>query len=1338
MELFKETKSMMFYQPGKPIKLPVKSLLAGFLLMASTVTWADVVTCGLSGPDTLVAQTEGNDLEVTGNVCTVKAGVYNFHNVNIFNGGTLAFEDAVIDFWAESILVENEGSLTAGSTAAPIGTKGGVLTIHLYGADQLVPPLSDYQIGAAVKKGNAGIVCKTAGKLCGVPAAIWNSNVGIPVGDGNYPDSVKSDLPGDVRDYFYAYTPLPFDDGETNGEIGYFGRKVLAVSYGGSLQLFGKKGASYAESSACDVADPAQSCTSWGRLGVVIPRGKQSTGSETQIGLNPHDTQLKIDRLVDWEVNDQIVVTTTDYLPGHSEEFTITGIDGQNIQFNSTEPDGGARYLHDGHRHDLSAIPERLGITRKNAETRAAVALLTRSIRIVSEGDGFAPGAQDNFPPERGNFFGGHTVIRQGIKTYQVQGVEFKRLGQGGRMGHYPIHFHTVRKAPANTFVKDSSINESMTRWITLHATQGVLLARNVGYKSIGHGYFQEDGTEIDNRLYSNLGIFARAAVDNIQNPRKVPGIFSQQQQDAAGTLSFDTSGTLTRVQSDVANPSVFWITNTWNDYQYNMAAGAGTCGACYWPIPAVIGGSSVNQRWDSYASLQRNISNVGTSPFQRFEGNYCSTAMNSLNTSGDTSSCHGLSLESTDSNPALVPIANPLIPLPAKPPQAPTPWFQSTYFPRVSSGTFKTGTRCDAHSPGARVTTDSSGEVEVDCTFVPPCSNQGDGVSDHCMVNIIDRYTSSFHWAETNFGAIWLRGSQWYLVLNSVVTDVQNGGLSMVTGGDYTGSSAINGHWALVRKSVFIGSTDPDNPYSSNGGPFVPGGLECEGNAGNNCLSVDEGINIQLSNFGMNQRLFNIYDGPTFQDSNAYMDIYTRPIDDCQLNTAAGYSQSCFNSSSMYGRVLGLPADEDGQCYMPNAAIGWKQPNGFYYPPAFHSFNLYFDEVDIRHFVLEPLFTPGTLDQDNDLVSMRYCTRSPDMFSASFTDVDRQTVLNDDDGSLTGLAETISVNEDPFFNAPVEAKECRSGSPASAKTSPYDYVTTVMYPECAITTGQKDPAAEKCSAPAQWSRPCSNSNCYGVPLYRQFLTEAESKIKPLPDPHIRMMGSSLYQRSNLTVNHGKFYIDTTISAEKQNKEHINTFTAGETYYLFLLFAKADTDQTYQLYVGKNAGDSFLADNVNMTRVNPKGVPFSFEKESWPTQWERSYDPASGILSVRLKLSDIQPEIDQAKETQCLPSSVCKYENKQCVTSLQPNDYLYQEFVDGKICENALLAVDCPAGGCYGFSVTMPDTFSTDLPVDPRPASELFSADPNFNWNVDWQFGSADIAGDCGNPPTEF
>ena len=44
-----------------------------------------------------------------------------------------------------------------------------------------------------------------------------------------------------MSDYFYQYQPLEYDDGGTIK--GFFGYKVLAVGFGGTLQLFGKKGA---------------------------------------------------------------------------------------------------------------------------------------------------------------------------------------------------------------------------------------------------------------------------------------------------------------------------------------------------------------------------------------------------------------------------------------------------------------------------------------------------------------------------------------------------------------------------------------------------------------------------------------------------------------------------------------------------------------------------------------------------------------------------------------------------------------------------------------------------------------------------------------------------------------------------------------------------------------------------------------------------------------------------------------------------------------------------------------------------------------------------------------
>ena len=114
----------------------------------------------------------------------------------------------------------------------------------------------------------------------------------------------------------------------------------------------------------------------------------------------------------------------------------------------------------------------------------------------------------------------------------------------------------------------------------------------------------------------------------------------------------------------------------------------------------------------------------------------------------------------------------------------------------------------------------------------------------------------------------------------------------------------------------------------------------------------------------------------------------------------------NCANSVySQAGKMLGMPYDPVNKvCYLPNAAIAWKQPNGFYYPPAFHSGQPFFNNVDIRHFVIEPLFKrTGLFVSDPVQSKIRYCTYDPSMFTG-FTDIDRQTELNDDDGTLTGL----------------------------------------------------------------------------------------------------------------------------------------------------------------------------------------------------------------------------------------------------------------------------------------------------------------------------------------------
>ena len=439
------------------------------------------------------------------------------------------------------------------------------------------------------------------------------------------------------------------------------------------------------------------------------------------------------------------------------------------------------------------------------------------------------------FPSGPGQYFGGHTMVRQGFKAYQMQGVEFYQLGQGGRIGHYPVHFHMVRSTPNNTFVKDCSIHDSMTRWITLHATDGVLLARNVGYMSIGHGYYIEDGTETNNKLYSNIGILARAAVDNVQNPRKVPGILSAAFNDHQHNSPY---------HSDSETPTVFWIMNGWNDFQYNFAAGAGACGVCYWLVPGYNSGSE-NSRfcynaataafgsaclsdedckppkqlpgftcapyskmaWKGYASMQSNLGRAGTTPLMNFVGNTCTTAMNSFQTVGEFNACNGVGpLTKANDTEHLVPITNTLAPAPQGNLDL------EVYYPRVVAGASRPATRCGPNPKQVPKLDCGDDAMFLKCgaNGPPPLPPPENRQTANCMVTVLDRYTSSYTWADTNFAAIWLR-QFWFVLSNSAITDVQNGGLTFVTGGDYTRSSVIDGVWSVAAKSVFVGRTQPD-----------------------------------------------------------------------------------------------------------------------------------------------------------------------------------------------------------------------------------------------------------------------------------------------------------------------------------------------------------------------------------------------------------------------------------------------------------------------------------------------------------------------------------------------
>ncbi|MGB8770821.1 MAG: G8 domain-containing protein [Candidatus Korobacteraceae bacterium] len=1344
------------------------------------------VTCG-GGNNTLPQGGDGTqDVQVTTGTCWVTKGTYYYKNINVYNGGTLQFCSEAnpqlcvvgdIDLWAANILVESTGSMIAGSPTVPFGQNGGTLTIHLWGPAQ--------NTGSGKGDGGAGVTCLSDTKnQCGVPDTIWKSN--CPGGDCsmampiNPTSCTVTSLPGTVNDCFYAYMPLEYDDG--GSPVGYFGYKVLGVSYNGTLQLYGKKGATYTS------LTPANSGTSWARLTTTL------TGSGSE-------HQFTIDRNVDWVgmsdtyPGDQIVVTSTDYVASHAEQLTIKTITPTDTGTTITTVEA-IKFPHYGVTYSLDSLPTdrkqpvgpaqdpnvkcSTGQTRC-VETRAAVGLLSRSIRIVSAGDTY----NSQFPPVTEKcqqasscyYFGGHMIARQGFASVQIQGVEFYQMGQGGRIAHYPVHFHMARQTPANTYIADSSIWDSMTRWITVHATGGVTLARNIGYLSIGHGFYLEDATETNNKLYSNLGIQARAAVISPQNPRQVPGILAAAYPDPNPPNPPPTGvppQESVPYHSDIDHPTVFWITNGWNDFQYNMAAGAGSCGACYWLVPAANSTHSRYEYWWSYASEQKwnptpgvpdsELARAAMTPLQNFEGNSCTSAENSFNTIGDTATCYGVvrHYPGDDVFPRMLPVTNSLSPDPLADPTG-----AAKYYPEVSGGGGRFSTQCPPTPPPM-----PGQPAPKDCSTVERCSP---GFEDGCMITALDHYTTSFNFTETNFAAIWLR-PYWYLLSNTAITDVQQGGLTFVTGGGYTDSDAIPGHWAIARNDVFVGNTQPasGNPYASNAGPFNPQTLKLDPNfacakqigigngaaTGQYCLYQPAGLTLPISNFGVNQRLFNIYDGPAYEENNAFLDITQTDITDCTPKNGGG----CSNSAWMYGQDIGMPKSATGKCYLPNAAIAWKQPNGFYYPPAFHSNNLYFGDqtsghpVDIRHFVIEPLFHPSTYSTYLDEVKKRYCTYpvqdGPTGLFNGYTDVDRQTELNDDDGSLTGLIDTISVNKDPFFAAPVETAECASDIAdnmpplgqkcalpdefcGTANTSPYNYVTTVVYPDCGLNCPTLPPMSQDYLH--WWANSCAYPRCYGVPLYRQDINPDE---QGQTQPFIRMAGQGISQRSTLTVNHGSYYMDTTVSDATQGmwpaiggpplknvfKAKDESLNSTGTYYTFLLFATTATHQTYSLYVGPGFNSDPNTGDLYAVQVDVSSSPLVPTKKGaikWP--WPKP-EYKDGILTVTMDMNfgDFQNNYNNAVNNKCKPETFCSSSGSTCSCALDQSNELYPQCQ--AVCSTwTKKDVACPTGGCYGFAFHLPDGFEANGQGTPPPASMCYPNDSN--WNVPFNPADKNLAG---------
>jgi hypothetical protein len=197
-----------------------------------------------------------------------------------------------------------------------------------------------------------------------------------------------------------------------------------------------------------------------------VKLGKDSSG----------DTLTLAEAVTGWKPGDRLVVTTSGARYGGkgSEERVIKGIDGATVTL--TEP--------------LSATHSGEG------EFRAEVANLSRNV-VVESAD--PAGVR------------GHTMYHHG-SAGGISFAEFRHLGKKGVLGRYPVHFHLCRDTTRGSSVVGASIWDSHNRFVTVHGTEYLVVRDCVGFRSLGHGFFLEDGTEVYNVFDRNLAVQATEA----------------------------------------------------------------------------------------------------------------------------------------------------------------------------------------------------------------------------------------------------------------------------------------------------------------------------------------------------------------------------------------------------------------------------------------------------------------------------------------------------------------------------------------------------------------------------------------------------------------------------------------------------------------------------------------------------------------------------------------------------------------------------------------------------------------------------------------------------------
>ncbi|XP_025919832.1 cell surface hyaluronidase isoform X2 [Apteryx rowi] len=218
-----------------------------------------------------------------------------------------------------------------------------------------------------------------------------------------------------------------------------------------------------------------------------------------------------------------------------------------------------------------------MGEVIDGVDMRAEVGVLTRNILIKGETENKCyHGKECQFFSY--DTFGGHIKILKNFTSVHLSYVELKQMGQQ-QIGSYPVHFHLCGDVDEKggysfkTYVEGLSIHHCFSRCVTVHATNGLLIKDTIGYDTLGHCFFIEDGIEQRNTLFHNLGLVTK------------PGTLLPTDRNSSMCIGIRDKvyGSYVPVPAtDCMAVSTFWIAHPNNHLINNAAAGSQDAGIWY------------------------------------------------------------------------------------------------------------------------------------------------------------------------------------------------------------------------------------------------------------------------------------------------------------------------------------------------------------------------------------------------------------------------------------------------------------------------------------------------------------------------------------------------------------------------------------------------------------------------------------------------------------------------------------------------------------------------------------------------------------------------------------